>query len=152
MNSSPLSGQVALVTGGAKGFGLGIATALQASGARVFVTGRDQTALDTAARKTGVTAIRADATSPVDWDRVIALVLKEAGRIDILVNNAGGGVKIAATEDQTDESIDAVITLNLTSALYGCRRVAPLLLRRHDPRRLHPSARLRALPDAPMIR
>jgi NAD(P)-dependent dehydrogenase (short-subunit alcohol dehydrogenase family) len=123
----PLSQQVALVTGGAKGFGRGIAAALRAAGARVYITGRDQAALDSAARDLGVTAVRADVTSSADWDRVIAQLRSEAGRIDILVNNAGGGVKIAPTEEQTDESIAAVIALNLTGALYGCRRVAPLL-------------------------
>ena len=124
---TPLQGQIALVTGGAKGFGLGIAEKLRAAGARVFITGRDQAALDRAAHSVGVTALRADATSPADWDQVIASVLAAAGRIDILVNNAGGGVKIAATEDQTDASIDAAFLLNLHSAIYGCRRVAPLL-------------------------
>lgn len=125
----PLDGQIALVTGGAKGFGLGIATALRDAGARVFITGRDQAALDRATRDLGVRALRADATSGADWDRVLAAVLAAAGRIDILVNNAGGGVRIAATEDQTDESIAAAVALNFTAAALGCRRVAPLLRR-----------------------
>ena len=123
----PLVGQTALVTGGAKGFGRGIAAALKEAGAHVYITGRDEAALADAGRELGVTPVRADATSPADWDRVIARLLGETSRIDILVNNAGGGVKIAATEEQTDETIAAVIALNLTSALYGCRRVAPLL-------------------------
>jgi NAD(P)-dependent dehydrogenase (short-subunit alcohol dehydrogenase family) len=123
----PLHEKSALVTGGAKGFGRGIAAALQAAGARVYITGRDQSALDTAARDLGVTALRADVTSPGDWDRVLKQILGDAGRIDILVNNAGGGMKIAVTEEQTDESIAGVIALNLTGALFGCRRVAPLL-------------------------
>jgi NAD(P)-dependent dehydrogenase (short-subunit alcohol dehydrogenase family) len=125
----PLSNQVALVTGGAKGFGRGIAAALNAAGARVYITGRDQAALDAAARELGVVAVRADATSSADWDRVMARILADSGRIDILVNNAGGGIKISSTEEQTDESIAAVIALNLTGALFGCRRVAPLLRR-----------------------
>jgi NAD(P)-dependent dehydrogenase (short-subunit alcohol dehydrogenase family) len=125
--STPLLGQIALVTGGAKGFGLGIAQSLARAGARVWITGRDQAALDAAARGPGLSAIQADATSPADWDRVVVAVTKAAGRLDILVNNAGGGVKIAATEEQTDEAIDAAITLNLNSVIYGCRRVAPLM-------------------------
>jgi len=125
--STPLHGQTALVTGGAKGFGRGIAAALKSAGAQTYITGRDQAALDQAASELGVTALRADVTSPADWDRVMARLLADTGRVDILVNNAGGGVKIAATEEQTDESIDAVIALNLTGALYGCRRFAPLL-------------------------
>ena len=115
----PLQGKIALVTGGAKGFGLGIAQKLAAAGARVWITGRDQAALDTATRGTGLAAIQADATSPADWDRVVAAVTKAAGRIDILVNNAGGGVKIASTEEQTDAAIDAAIALNLNSVIYG---------------------------------
>jgi NAD(P)-dependent dehydrogenase (short-subunit alcohol dehydrogenase family) len=125
--STPLLGQIALVTGGAKGFGLGIAQSLARAGARVWITGRDQAALDAAARGPGLSAIQADATSPADWDRVVVAVTRAAGRLDILVNNAGGGVKIAATEEQTDEAIDAAITLNLNSVIYGCRRVAPLM-------------------------
>ena len=107
-----LNGKVALVTGGAKGFGRGIAAALQGAGAEVFITGRDPAALDEAAGSLAVTAIRADVTSPVDWDRVVETILKQSGRIDILVNNAGGGIRIAPTEDQSDESIAEVIALN----------------------------------------
>jgi NAD(P)-dependent dehydrogenase (short-subunit alcohol dehydrogenase family) len=125
--SDSLKRQIALVTGGAKGFGYGIARQLRAAGARVWITGRDKAALRRAAKALGVTAIRADATSGTDWNLTVATVMKAAGRIDILVNNAGGGVKIASTEDQTDEAIDAAITLNLNSVIYGCRRIAPLM-------------------------
>jgi NADP-dependent 3-hydroxy acid dehydrogenase YdfG len=56
----------AIVTGGAKGFGYGIAQALVKAGYRVWITGRDTTALNRAARKLGVHAITADVTSPAD--------------------------------------------------------------------------------------
>lgn len=125
--STPLSGQTALVTGGSKGYGTGIAAALKSAGARVWITARDEAALRSAAAAIGVDWIQADATVPSDWDRAVATVTKATGRLDILINNAGGGVKIAATEDQTDESIAAVIALNLTGVIYGCRRVAKIM-------------------------
>lgn len=127
MNTSPLIDQVALVTGGAKGFGHGITAALRQAGARVYVTGRDQAALNQVAAELDVVGIRADATSPADWDRVMAQIASEAGRLDILVNNAGGGVKIAAAEDQDDASIARAITLNLTGAIYGCKRASRIM-------------------------
>lgn len=125
--STTLKRRIALVTGGAKGYGYGIAQQLAAAGAKVWITGRDQAALTRAGRNLGVKALRADVTSGADWDRALATVMEAAGRIDILVNNAGGGIRIAATEDQTDETIAAAISLNLNSAILGCRRVAPLM-------------------------
>jgi Short-chain alcohol dehydrogenase of unknown specificity len=117
---------VAIVTGGAKGFGAGIADALVASGYEVFITGRDEQAL--AGREgPNVHPLVADATSPADWDRVFSTVLGRFGRLDVLVNNAGGGVRIADLENQTDEDITCAIALNLTSAIYGCRRAAPIM-------------------------
>jgi len=102
--ATPLSGQTALVTGGSKGYGVGIAGALKAAGASVWITGRDPVALEK-----------------------IAAATRASGRLDILVNNAGGGIKIAATEDQTDESIAAAIALNLTGVIYGARRAARIM-------------------------
>ena len=122
-----LDKKVALVTGGAKGFGLGIAKSLRAAGAQVWITGRDQAALDSVSQHNDVKSLRADVTSCADWNRVVEQVLAHSDRIDILVNNAGGAVKIAATEAQSDESIDQSIALNLTGAIYGCRRIAPLM-------------------------
>ena len=130
--SSMLSGKTALVTGGAKGYGAGIAQALQQAGAQVCITGRDEAALRKTASTLGVSWIRADATVPADWDRALAEATKSSGRIDILVNNAGGGVKIGATVDQTDESIAAVIALNLTGVIQGCRRAAALMVKQRS--------------------
>ncbi len=122
-----LKNQVAIVTGGSKGYGAGIAARLKARGARVWITGRDEAALNATAAQLGVQAVRADATVPADWDRLFAEVLRVAGRVDILVNNAGAGLKIAPFEEQTDEAIAASVTLNLVAPMYGWRRAAPLM-------------------------
>jgi len=122
-----LKSKVAVVTGGSKGYGAGIAAALKAEGADVWITGRDAAALSAAAQRLGVRGVVADVTLPADWDRVFAEVLAQSGRLDILVNNAGGGVKIAPMVEQTDEEIAQSVAVNLTGALFGCRRAAKIM-------------------------
>lgn len=117
----------AIVTGGAKGFGVGIAQSLIKAGYEVWITGRDERALNRAAQKMGAHAVPADVASPADWDKLIAEVQAAPGRLEVLVNNAGAGVRIAPAAEQTDEEIAAGIAINLTGAIYGCRRVAPLI-------------------------
>lgn len=119
----------AIVTGGAKGYGYGIAAALKKAGYMVWITGRDQKALTRAAKQLKVTALQADVTSPVDWDRVIAAVEAAPGRFEVLVNNAGAGVRIGPAAELSDAEIDAAIAINLTGAIYGAKRAAPLIVR-----------------------
>lgn len=122
-----LTNQTAIVTGGAKGYGAGIAQALKEKGVQVWITGRDRQALDKAVRELGVHALQADVTSPTDWDRVFEIVLGQTGRLDILVNNAGAGIRIAHLADTSDDEIAASIAINLTGAILGCRRAARVM-------------------------
>ena len=122
-----LAKATAMVTGGSKGFGAGIAGALRQQGAEVWITGRDQAALDATAQRLGVHALRADVTCGADWDRAIGAVMAARGRLDILVNNAGAGGHIAPLAEQADDEIAAVIAINLTGVLLGCRRAAAIM-------------------------
>lgn len=82
-----LEGRTALVTGGGKGIGRAISQALAASGARVVVNYRSDSAAaeETAASLPGASAHQADVSDPVQVEAMI----KAIGRVDILVNNAG---------------------------------------------------------------
>lgn len=122
-----MKNKIVLVTGGSKGYGAGIAEVLGKAGAHVWITGRDQVALEKTAKRLGATPFQADVTSPADWDRLFEAILKRHRRLDVLVNNAGAGVKIAPMDEQTDEDIAQSVTLNLTGALYGCRRAAKVM-------------------------
>jgi len=84
-----LEGQVAVVTGGTFGVGRGIAVALAACGARVFVTGRS--ADDGAPADERITGIRCDHRVDADVTVAFERVAREARGIDILVNNVWGG-------------------------------------------------------------
>jgi len=122
-----LSGMTALVTGGSKGYGKGIAAALHGAGAEVWITGRDEAALRATADEIGCGSIRADATVGEDWDRAIAQATAQSGRLDLLVNNAGGGIRVKPMTEQDDQAIRQSIEVNLVGPLLGCRRVAPLM-------------------------
>ena len=84
-----LDTHVALVTGGTKGVGRGIAVELARAGARVYVTGRS--ADESAATEGGITPIRCDHRDDAQVDAAFARVMREAGSIDILANNVWGG-------------------------------------------------------------
>ena len=121
-----LKGIKAIVTGGGSGFGKGIAGALSAVGAKVWITGRNREKLFAAAGEIGVRAFVADASDGKDWDRLLA----EVGDVDVLVNNAGFGGKIAPLTEQDDAGIAAVIATNLTGAIMGASRAAKIMAKR----------------------
>jgi NADP-dependent 3-hydroxy acid dehydrogenase YdfG len=120
-----LSGSTAIVTGGSKGYGAGIAEALKNRDVSVWITGRDEIALKRTADKIGVLYHRADVTDANDWDSLMRTVIDKDKRIDILVNNAGAGINIAHLDQQEDEEIEHSISVNLTGVILGCRRVIP---------------------------
>ena len=84
-----LAGRTAVVTGGTKGVGRGIALELAAHGARVFVTGRSTPAGEPL--EGSVTALRCDHRNDAEVESTFRLVLQQAHAIDILVNAVWGG-------------------------------------------------------------
>jgi NAD(P)-dependent dehydrogenase (short-subunit alcohol dehydrogenase family) len=127
MNSSQYTGdaQVAIVTGGANGIGLGIATALASRGDRVVMLDRDLEALDRAEaslRATGadVSGIATDVTSSESVNRAIESVAEHFGAIHILVNNAGI-VRDKRITRMSDDDWQTVVDVNLKSQFLCCR-------------------------------
>lgn len=84
-----LEGKVAIVTGGASGFGKAIATTFQQEGAKVFITDLSEDTGSAVAKEIGATFVRADVTAREDWEKVLKQCLDEAGSLDIVINNAG---------------------------------------------------------------
>ena len=85
----PLHGQVALVTGGSRGIGRGVASELARQGAKVFVTGRTESDLATIGE--GTIGIRCDHRDDGEVEAAFARIAREAGAVDVLVNNVWGG-------------------------------------------------------------
>jgi NAD(P)-dependent dehydrogenase (short-subunit alcohol dehydrogenase family) len=116
-----------IVTGGSRGYGAGIAEALVKAGARVWITGRDADRLTETARRIGATPFVADVADGDAWDRLMAEVVAQTGRLDALINNAGEGVKIGPASEQTDAAIAQSLASNLMGAMLGCRRAAGIM-------------------------
>lgn len=117
-----LDGAVAIVTGGTKGIGRGIAETLLAAGAEVIVCGRSasESLLESAGRC--ATFIACDVRDPADVAKLVDTVADRHGRIDVLINNAGGGpASDAATS--SPRLIEKIVQLNLLGPFYCAQAV-----------------------------
>lgn len=84
-----LDGKVAVVTGGASGFGKAIATTYRKEGAQVIITDLSEDTGSAVAKEIGGTFVRADVTKREDWEKVLKSAVDAHGSLDIVVNNAG---------------------------------------------------------------
>ena len=120
------AGQVAIVTGSARGIGRGIATRFVRDGATVYIADRDlETASTTASDLTAAAsgggraeAIALDASDRTMLEAAVEKVLTDTGRLDIFVANAGIGGPTPFLET-SDATWDAVMAINLRGAFIG---------------------------------
>lgn len=129
--TAPLSGSVALVTGGAIGIGEAIAVALADVGADVAVTThqhpaqRVEQAVTSRGRRALVTAM--DATDSASATAAVKETVRQFGRLDIVVANAGGLLGRVPLAEMSDEHWHNVVDVNLSSAFYLVRASLPHL-------------------------
>ena len=111
----PLSGKVALVTGGARGIGFGTAEALARRGATVVLVDLEQAAAEAAASRLSQSArgFAADVTDRGAMQRVVATVVEQQGGLDVVVANAGIASRGATVRAMNGEAFDRVLTVNL---------------------------------------
>jgi NAD(P)-dependent dehydrogenase (short-subunit alcohol dehydrogenase family) len=126
--SSRLAGRVAIVTGAARGLGLGIATRFSAEGAVVVIADRDVQGAQSAARELGADHLECDVTKVESVQHLIDETCARHGRLDVIVANAGitGGGPFL---ELSDERWQAVLDVNLrgvflTNQLAGRRFAA----------------------------
>src|SRR6266568_5059899 len=130
-----LKNKSAIVTGGTKGIGRGIAEALRRESVSVCIAARHQSEIDEAVKELdqGNEGRAVGFVCDVrDYDQVKALVdytVKELGGLDILVNNAGIGI-FQKVEDTTPEDFRAVLETNVFGVFYCCREAIPQIKRR----------------------
>lgn len=124
----------AIVTGGTKGIGYGIAEALLAAGGTVMITGRDGAGVADAVARLGahagdkarVLGRAVDVRQRAAVDALVADTVKEFGSLNTLINNAGVG-HFVEVEKTTDDDWARVIDTNLTGVFYCSRAAIPVM-------------------------
>ncbi|MGB2874809.1 MAG: SDR family oxidoreductase [Gaiellaceae bacterium] len=130
MPTDDLNGLVALVTGGGRGIGAGIARELASAGARVAVAARTHEQVEEVAAEVGGLALEVDVTDRAAVERMVADAERELGPIGLLAANAGiGGPDGTLWEGDPDEWW-RVYEVNVLGVYLSCRAVIPGMLER----------------------
>jgi 3-oxoacyl-[acyl-carrier protein] reductase len=120
-----LAGKTALVTGGASGFGAGMARAFCAEGARVMLADVDGPAVEAMAGVLGAEFVVADVSDDASVAHMAAATLGALGPLDILVNNAGVTHLPSPLEDVSLDDFDRVFRVNARSVYLTARHLVP---------------------------
>lgn len=128
MNSYDLDGNVAVITGGAQGIGLAIATRMAANGARVAIWDRDIALAEEVATRLGGRAYAVDVADEAQVAAAAAAVLAEMGPAAILVTSAGVAGRNAKVMDYDVAEWDRVMSVNLRGTFLCCRAVLPQMV------------------------
>jgi 3-hydroxybutyrate dehydrogenase len=122
-----LTGKVALITGGTRGLGRGIAEAFLAEGASVVINGRTESKGQATVEELGVPErvrfVGGDVGQQAVCERLVAETVDTFGSIDILVNNAGGSGGNVPVHEMLDDDWNRVLDLNLNHTFW-CTRAA----------------------------
>jgi NAD(P)-dependent dehydrogenase (short-subunit alcohol dehydrogenase family) len=123
-----LEGKVALITGGNSGIGLATAKQFVKEGAYVFITGRRDSELSSAAKEIGkkVTSIQGDVSNLNDLDNLFAQIKQKKGNLHIVFANAG----IAAYTPLgkiTEENYDSIFNVNVKGTLFTVQKALSLM-------------------------
>lgn len=122
-----LKDKIAIVTGGASGFGEGIVRRFAKEGARVAVADLNGDAAQKLAKDIDGIAVRTDVSKGKDVKALMTAVIDKWGSIDLLVNNAGIGHKPQPLDALPEDTFDRILAVNAKSVYFTAREIVPLM-------------------------
>lgn len=128
-----LDGKIAVITGGAQGFGKGIADAMAAEGANIVIADMNEGGAAKAAAEYGVRgyAVAANVTDEESVKNMIDRAVLAFGGLDIFVNNAGIA-KAGSLEEMTKSTLELVTSVNYTGYFLCTKYASRIMKRQHD--------------------
>ena len=132
MNNLDLKDRVAIITGGAQGFGLAISKRIIQSGGKVVIWDIDENAVETALKEINSNDLsfkKVDVTNFEEIEKALLETENKLGKIDLFVNNAGITGMNAKVWDYPLEEWKKVIELDLNSTFYCCKAVVPHMIK-----------------------
>ena len=125
-----LENRVAIVTGGAQGFGLAITKRFIESGAKVIIWDIDESEAKKALSKVSSKNLSYQIVDVINYEKIKKNLLElenKHGKIDIFINNAGITGMNTTVENYPIEEWNKVINMNLNSVFYCCKAIVPLM-------------------------
>ena len=132
MNNLDLKDRVAIITGGAQGFGLAISKRIIESGGKVVIWDIDEIAVEAALKEINSNDLsfkKIDVTNFEEIEKALLETENELGKIDLFVNNAGITGMNAKVWDYPLDEWKQVIELDLNSTFYCCKAVVPHMIK-----------------------
>ena len=131
MNKIDLKNKVAIVTGGAQGFGLAIVEKFLASDAKVIIWDKDKEMMSSLNLGDNVHTVEVDVTNFDSVNKATEQSLQISNSIDILVNNAGIAGPSFKTWEYPIEEWQKVIDIDLTGVFYCCKSIVPHMIEKN---------------------
>ena len=131
MNKIDLKNKVAVVTGGAQGFGLAIVEKFLASEAKVIIWDKDKQMMNSLNLGDNVHTVEVDVTNFDSVNKATEQSLQISNSIDILVNNAGIAGPSFKTWEYPIEEWQKVIDIDLSGVFYCCKSVVPHMIEKN---------------------
>lgn len=153
-----LRDRVAIITGGAKGIGRGIALRFAREGCDIVINalhveGARKVAAEVKDLGRRALAVGADVSKADQVEAMVTQTIKEFGKIDILVNNAGGVSQAGGgpIDSTSEEDWDRIIDINLKGQFLCCRAVVPFMKRQKYGKIVNVSSMGAIHPPAPLV-